>query len=278
MSVAEAASADLSPPPDELDDELRPDWLTVAGFPYWALVLGAIEVWFGYLAFFVDDYNRAFRFLRPGLGLTLQVTFWAFVFAVLLGLVAALGRLSKHAVPKTVARAYIEFIRGVPTLPLIFFMAFVIVPDATSALGGDNQTLSNQWRGIAALSLIYGGYIAEVFRGGIQSVPRGQTEAGRSVGMSSRQTMRSVILPQAIRAILPPLGNDFISILKDSSLLSVLAILEITYKSKLYVNSSFQARETYTMLVFLYLTLVLALSVLLNLFERWLNRDQVGAR
>jgi polar amino acid transport system permease protein len=278
MSVPEAASANVSPPPDELDDDVRPDWLTLAGFPYWALMLGAIEVWFAYLALFVDDYNRAFRFLRPGLGLTLQVTFWAFVFAVLIGLVAALGRLSKNPLPRNVARTYIEFIRGVPTLPLIFFMAFVIVPDATSALGGDNQTLSNQWRGIFALSLIYGGYIAEVFRGGIQSVARGQTEAGRSVGMSSRQTMWSIILPQAVRAILPPLGNDFISILKDSSLLSVLAILEITYKSRLYVNSSFQARETYTMLVFLYLTLVLALSLLLNLFERWLNRDQVGAR
>lgn len=260
------------------DDEIRPEWMTVSGFPYWALLLVGIEVYLGYLAVFVDDYNQAFRFLRPGIGLTLEITFWAFVIATGIGLIAALGRLSKHAAPRNIARTYIEFIRGVPTLVLVFFMAFVIVPDLTSALGGDNQTLSSQWRGILALSLIYGGYIAEVFRGGIQSVPRGQTEAGRSVGMSGRQTMSSVILPQAIRAILPPLGNDFISMLKDTSLLSVLAVLEVTYKSKLYVNSSFQARETYTMLVFIYLTLVLALSVLLNLFERWLNRDQVGAR
>ncbi len=276
--MANEASASLSPAPKGLDENVRPEWLTISGFPYWALLLGCLQLWFAYLAFFVDDYNRAFRILRPGLWLTLEITFWGFLFAVVLGLIAALGRLSRRAAPRNIARTYIEFIRGVPTLPLIFFMAFVIVPDITSALGGDNQTLSNQWRGIAALALIYGGFIAEVFRGGIQSVERGQTEAGRSVGLKSGQTMRFVVLPQAIRAILPPLGNDFISMLKDTSLLSVLAVLEITYRSRLYVNTSFQPRETYTMLVFLYLTMVLGLSLLLNLFERWLNRDQVGAR
>lgn len=267
-----------SHPLPEPDDRVRPSWLSISGFPYWAVLLAGIEIYLAYLAFAVDDYNRAFRFLRPGIATTLEIAFWAFIVASGIGLIAALGRLSSYAVPRNIARTYIEFIRGVPTLPLVFFMAFVIVPDLTSALGGDGQTLSQLWRGIFALSLIYGGYIAEVFRGGIQSVPKGQIEAGRSVGMSSLQTMQSVVLPQAIRAILPPLGNDFISILKDTSLLSVLAVSEITYNSKLFVNTSFQPRETYTMLVFIYLTLVLGLSLLLNLFERWLNRDQAGAR
>jgi polar amino acid transport system permease protein len=185
--------------------------------------------------------------------------------------------MSRSVILRNVARAYIEFIRGIPILVLIFTFALVIVPEASDALGWSNR-LSSEWRGIIALALIYGGYIAEVFRGGIQSVPRGQIEAGRSVGLTGRQTMQSIVLPQAMRSIIPPLGNDLIAILKDSSLLSVLGILEMTQLARQYSSSSFQFRETYLVLTLIYLTMTVILSILLNLLEKRMSRDRVGER
>jgi polar amino acid transport system permease protein len=221
--------------------------------------------------------------------LTVQITLYAFALSLALGLILGLGRISQ-ADPsshwlirvlaltyRNVSRTYIEFIRGVPMLPLIFFLALVIIPDISKATGHANS-VDNKWRGILALAVIYGAYLAEVFRGGVQSVPRGQMEAGRSLGLSQFGTLRSVILPQAMRAIIPPLGNDFIAILKDSSLLSVLAIGEVTYRARLYGAGSFRYRESYVVLVFIYVTLVLALSFLLNRLEARLTRDRQGER
>ncbi|MCP4085551.1 MAG: amino acid ABC transporter permease, partial [Actinomycetia bacterium] len=138
--------------------------------------------------------------------------------------------------------------------------------------------VSQEWRGILALSIIYGAYIAEVFRGGVQSIPRGQMEAGRSLGLSRFSTMRYVVLPQAMRAIIPPLGNDFIAILKDSSLLSVLAVGEITYNARQYASGSFRFRESYIVLIFIYVSLVLTLSFLLTRLEARMTRDRQGER
>jgi polar amino acid transport system permease protein len=230
-----------------------------------------------YLTAFVPRYNLAYDRIIAGLGVTIRATAWAFVIACLIGLLAALGRMSRSVILRNVARAYIEFIRGIPILVLIFTFALVIVPEASDALGWSNR-LSSEWRGIIALALIYGGYIAEVFRGGIQSVPRGQIEAGRSVGLTGRQTMQSVVLPQAMRSIIPPLGNDLIAMLKDSSLLSVLGILEMTQLARQYSSSSFQFRETYLVLTLIYLTMTVILSILLNLLEKRMSRDRVGER
>jgi len=133
-------------------------------------------------------------------------------------------------------------------------------------------------RAITALALIYGAYMAEIFRGGIQSIARGQTEAGRSLGLSRRQTMRSVVMPQAARAIIPPIANDFIAILKDTSLLSVVGVLEITRRTRQYSASSFKFTEAFFTMTFIYLALVLALSTLLTFFESWMTRDRAGER
>lgn len=260
------------------DEDLRPEWRTVAGFPYWAVLIAVIVGWFAYLTFFVDDYNDAWEFIKPGFSTTIRATLYAFGIALVIGLLGGLGRLSGNVVLRTVARTYIEFIRGVPTLPLLLFMTYVILPDVARALGGDGQTLSTEMRGVISLALIYGGYMAEVFRGGIQSVPRGQVEAGRSLGLSGRATMQSIVLPQAMRAIIPPLGNDFIAILKDTSLLSLLAIRELTQNARLYQATNFNPRTTYVVLTFCYLILVIGLSLALNAFERWMTRDQKDAR
>lgn len=193
---------------------------------------------------------------------------------LVLGLVLALGRMSRNIVSRNVARTYIEFVRGVPILPLIFFLALVVVPDVASWLGIDNRNISTEWRGVIALAVIYGAYIAEVFRGGVQSVPHGQTEAGLSLGLSRRATLRRVVFPQALRAVIPPLGNDFIAILKDSSLLSVLAVGEVTLRARQYAAGSFRFRESYVVLVFIYVSLVLMLSFALDRLERRLNRGR----
>ncbi len=183
------------------------------------------------------------------------------------------------------ARPSVEFIRGIPILPLIFAVAFIVVPEPSAAINsrldawfGWTFDLSFQMRATVTLALIYGAYMAEIFRGGIQSVPPGQTEAGRSLGLTRRQSMNSVVLPQAMRAIIPPLGNDFIAILKDTSLLSVLGVLEITQRARQFSASTFKFREGYFVVAFIYLILTLSLSLLLGVLERRMSRDRKGQR
>ncbi|HPO58269.1 MAG TPA: amino acid ABC transporter permease, partial [Anaerolineaceae bacterium] len=132
----------------------------------------------------------------------------------------------------------------------------------------DSRSVSMNVRAVAALSITYGAFLAEIFRGGIQSVDRGQMEAARSQGMTRAQAMRYIILPQAFRVMLPALGNDFISMLKDSSLVSVLAVRDITQVAKLYAGHSFRYTEAYTILAVLYLSMTMLLSALVRLLER----------
>ncbi len=193
--------------------------------------------------------------------------------ALVIGLLAGLGRASQNVIIRNIAVTYIEFIRGVPTLVLIFTLAYVIVPVVAEAVGISTQAISNNTRGIVALAIIYGAFLAEVFRAGIESIPAGQTEAARSLGLNGAQAMRYVILPQAIRNVLPALGNDFIAMLKDSSLISVLAVRDITQMARLHSGSTFRFRESYLVLTFLYLSMTITLSLLLRWYERRLRQN-----
>jgi len=271
------------------DQEARFQW---KGFPWW---LVAIIGFLGLMLLLIltnEDYNRAFNFIRGGFGgieklgdggweafigagitLTIYTTLVAFAIALLIGLLAGLGRVSQNILIRNVAVTYIEFIRGVPTLVLIFTVAYVIVPAAAGAIGISGQSISPAIRGISALAVIYGAFLAEVFRAGIESVPGGQMEAARSLGLNGGQAMRHVILPQAIRNVLPALGNDFIAMLKDSSLISVLAVRDITQQARLYAGSTFRFRESYLVLTFLYLTMTITLSLILRWYERRLRQD-----
>jgi polar amino acid transport system permease protein len=246
-------------------------------FPWWMVIVAAILVTLGLLVAFDEGYNIAFDRIIPGLWLTVRATLWTFVISCLLGLVIALGRTSHNVVARNLARSYVELIRGIPILVLIFTLALVVTPTVSDWLGQENR-ISPEWRAIIALSLIYAGYIAEIFRAGIQSVDPGQIEAGRSLGLSRRETTRSIVLPQALRAVVPPLGNDFIAILKDSSLLSVLGVLELTQRGRQYASGSFKFRDSYLALTFVYLTLTMVLSLLLSLLERRLHVDREEAR
>ena len=146
---------------------------------------------------FNSNYELAWDRIWPGLRVTIRATVQSFGIALIIGLLVGMGQLSKNVFLRNIARTYVEIIRGIPILPLIFVVALILVPQVSDVI---NLTINFEMRATVTLSIIYGAYMAEIFRGGIQSVPPGQSEAGRSLGLSRRQTMNSVVLPQAMRA------------------------------------------------------------------------------
>jgi len=240
----------------------------------WVFIMLALITWMIYTIISGDEYVKAFNFIIPGIRITFGATFVSFLIALILGLFLGIGRISDNTFLSTISRTYIEFVRGIPILILIFTMAFVVVVDAAEFLNINNGNVPMIIRAIIALSVFYGAYIAEVFRAGIESVPVGQREGGASLGLSERQVMRHIVLPQAFRNMLPALGNDFISMMKDSSLLSVLAVQDLTYKGRLYSGSTFRFQETYLVLTVLYLCITLMLSGLQRRLERRLENTE----
>jgi polar amino acid transport system permease protein len=205
------------------------------------------------------------------------------------GLLTGLGQLSDNIVARNISMLYVQVIRGIPIIVQLYVMAFVIMPlvvDVLNGLGGTFQTIvplaglgrelsqlrlreiDMAARAILGLAIAYGAFEAEVFRAGIESIARGQMEAARSLGMSHFQAMRHIILPQAIRNVLPPLGNDFISMLKDSSLATILAVRELTHVSQLHRARTFRSWESLGTVAVIYLALTLSLSLLVKTMER----------
>lgn len=240
----------------------------------WVFIMLALITWMVYTIISGEEYIKAFNFIIPGIRITFGATFVSFLIALILGLFLGIGRISENKFLSTISRTYIEFVRGIPILILIFTMAFVVVVDAAEFFNINNGNVPMIIRVIIALSVFYGAYIAEVFRAGIESVPVGQREGGASLGLSKRQVMRHIVLPQAFRNMLPALGNDFISMMKDSSLLSVLAVQDLTYKGRLYSGSTFRFPETYLVLTVLYLCITLLLSSLQRQLEKKLENSE----
>jgi polar amino acid transport system permease protein len=264
----------------------------LAGFPWWFLAMILIAASTAFMIYARDNYREAFGRIVIGLGVTIVTSLVAYGIALVLGLLAGLGRISRNVVLNNLATLYVELVRGIPMLVLIFFIALVGVPlvvDGMNSLGVwlntlgltavgailtslTNQAIAMNVRAIIALAVTYGAFLAEIFRAGIQSIGRGQMEAARSLGMSYGQAMRHVILPQAIRNVLPALGNDFVAMVKDSSLVSLLAVRDITQVARLYSGSTFRYREAYVTLSVLYLTMTVALSLVVQFVERRLRR------
>jgi polar amino acid transport system permease protein len=263
-------------------------------FPWWLVALILMIVWTAWIILTRESYREAFRFIIVGLRTTIIVSLVSYALALLIGLITALAQISHSVFWKNFAKVYVELVRGIPMLVLIFFIALVGVPmvvDLFNALGRwlsnlgldfigqvftgiNNNAIPMSVRAVIALSLTYGAYLSEIFRAGIQSISRGQMEAGKALGMSYFQIMRLIILPQAIRNVLPPLGNDFISMVKDSSLVSVLAVRDITQMSRLYAGRTFRFRESYLTLSMVYLTLTVALSLLMQRLEKRMKRHE----
>jgi len=207
--------------------------------------------------------------LLKGLWLTLKVSIIGIIFGIIIGLFVGLSRISSNPALKWTAITYVELIRGSPLLVQIFIWYFAIGTVVNTLLiSRDWPQLPPLWFGVAALAFFAGAYVAEIVRAGIQSIHRGQTEAAQSLGMSYIQNMRYVILPQAFRRIFPPLAGQFISLIKDSSLLGIIAIRELTKATREVVTTSLQPFELWFMCALLYLVLTFSLSMFLQYLER----------
>ncbi|NLS76865.1 MAG: amino acid ABC transporter permease [Chloroflexi bacterium] len=202
-----------------------------------------------------------------GVMLTLRATLMGFGLALILGLIAGLMLVSRNPITLAISKLYVEVVRGIPLLVIILYAGFVVSPYLREATDG-KLDLSGLPGAVIGLGFGYGAYLAEVFRGGIQSIHHGQMEAARSLGMSYFQAMRHIILPQAFRVVLPPLGNDFMAMLKDSSLISVIALPEILQQGRLWVSRTFRAFEGYNTVALFYLVMTLLLSLLVRYIER----------
>lgn len=273
MSANLPANPIVPPPNSAKTDKPKPPVpaSSALSFPWWiVIILSAFAI--GLILIFVNPtsrqmYSEAFWFILPGVGITLFVTVCAYTIAIVVGLIVGLMRLSTNPILFHLARVYVEIMRGLPLLVVVLYAGFVIGPwvrDATRDLYNPPMLA----RAIVGLGLGYGAYVSEVFRSGIQSISKGQTEAARSLGMSGAQTMRFVILPQAVRIMLPPLGNDLVALLKDSSLIAVLALEDILQLGRQWISRTFRAIEGYNTIAILYLVLTMTLSVIVAWIER----------
>lgn len=196
--------------------------------------------------------------LLDGLMITFHITALSLVLAFVFGLGAALFRLSDSPVARAVARTYLEFIRNTPLLVQLFFIYFVLGP----ILG-----MGRFWSAVLALSLFEGAYASEIFRAGIVSIQKGQWEAAHSLGLSTYETYRWIILPQAIRRILPPLAGQAVSLVKDSALVSTIAIYDLTMRAQEIIADTYLAFEVWFTVAAIYLTITLSLSLIVHLME-----------
>ena len=256
--------------------------------PWWLVALVLIALVLAGVIVANDIYAQVFGVVLKGLWVTIFVTLVGFALATVAGLGIALMALSEHAALRQIARFYTEVIRGVPILVLLFYIAFVGAPGfvalANLVLGPlvaagivepmQVRDVSLMWRAIFALTIGYSAFIAEIFRAGIEAVDRGQLEAARSLGLSRWKCFRLVTFPQALRTILPPLANDFVSMIKDSALVSALGVQDITQLGKVYSSGTFLFFETYNVVAYLYLTMTISLSLLVRLLERSMRENR----
>jgi polar amino acid transport system permease protein len=233
-------------------------------------------------------YRQVFQTVAKGIGITLFVTIVGFALAAALGLLLAVMGLSRSKALRQTARFYVEIIRGVPILVLLFYIAFVGAPAFVAFWNFITAPLQQAgmagpmtvrdfpllWRAIIALTIGYSAFLSEVFRAGILAVDKGQVEAAKALGLSGWLRFRLVVFPQAIKTILPPLGNDFIAMVKDSSLVSVLGVADITQMGKVYASGSFRFFETYSIVAYIYLVMTVGLSLALRGLEKRLRRSE----
>lgn len=281
----------------------------------WFLAFIALDILVVYAIITSDILIDAWNFIVIGINVTAFITLVSFVMAIIIGLITALGRISKNVIAYNVTTFYVELFRGLPLLVIILIFAFVITPAFVSLVAGSEPVVQDgvvvdpgspgipflddfiqrllgmppeivettrlrtrdidmTWRIIFAFALTYGAFMSEVFRAGIESIGRGQMEAARSLGMTYLQAMRYIILPQAVRNVLPALGNNFILLLKDTSLASVVAVPEISHLTRQYSSNRFRYPEGLLVLSFIYANLTIILAMGVNVLEARLKADR----
>ncbi len=237
----------------------------------WLLLRGSGRVGYNWQWYRVPRYLFTFEDgvfvsgpLLDGLWVTLEITRYSLVLASVIGLLTALLRLSGSRVARLIARVYLEVIRNTPLLVQIFFLYFVLAPIFE---------LERFTAAIVALSLFEGAYASEIFRAGIVSIKRGQWEAAHSLGLSSFDTYRTIILPQALKRILPPLTGQAVSLIKDSALVSTIAVYDLTMQGRTIIAETFLTFEIWFTVAAIYLIITLGLSLVVNVLEKRYGRE-----
>jgi polar amino acid transport system permease protein len=231
--------------------------------PWWGLVLLVVVLAVVLVTAWSDPFWNILVFVRDGIFITVEVTIISFVFIMILGLLGGLGRISRNWFLHGIASLYVEIVRGVPLLVQLiwWYFAFPVLIQTVGKWLGLSFMINYQANAIVTaiigLTVCYGAYMSEIYRAGIQSIPRGQTEAARSLGMTHFQAMRYIILPQSVRVILPPVGNEFIALLKDTSLVSVVAVADLTRRGREFMAVHFNPIEVWTMVALIYLIMTL---------------------
>ena len=242
--------------------------------PWWGLVAVVVALILILNFSSPDPYNRILVFLQEGIWVTVKITLISFLLVMVLGLFVGLARLTKNTIVRGIATVYVEVIRGIPMMVQIIFWYFAspaIVQQIGTSL--NNPALANfrpdgTTMAIFGLTFGYAAYMSEVYRAGIQSISRGQMEAARSLGMTYFQAMRYVILPHAVRVILPPVGNEFITLLKDTALVSAVAVPDMTRRGREFQASTFIIIETWVMVALVYLVMTLLATRLVSWVEK----------
>ncbi len=239
----------------------------------WLLVLAVVLTITALIISRPDPFRRIFFFVQDGIWVTVSVTVISFLLMLITGLIVALLRLTKSSFIKAIATSYVEIIRGIPLLVQLLFWYFAF-PTVIQSIGKvlrfaflENYLANPVAMAVVGLTFCYSAYMSEVYRAGIQSISKGQMEAARSLGMSYVQAMRYIILPQAVRVILPPVGNEFISLLKDSSLISVVAVADMTRRGREFMAANFIPIETWVMVALLYLIMTLVAARVVHWIE-----------
>lgn len=246
---------------------------------WWWLVAAVIVIVVLLALLQPDPYWRIIRFVSDGIIITVGVTLTAFVLTLVIGLLAALGRLSKIGFIRWATTIYVEVARGIPLLVQLLFWYFAF-PSLIQGFGRLihfqplERYLANPFAmAILGLTFCYSAYMSEIYRAGIQSIPKGQNEAARSLGMTHNQAMRHIILPQAFKVVLPPLGNEFISLLKDSSLVSTVSVADMTRRGREFMAANFIPVETWLMIALLYLVMTLISARVVAWIERKIQTE-----
>jgi len=241
---------------------------------WWLLFAGVVVLILVMVLTSPDPYQRIVVFVSDGIVVTISTTIVSFILILITGLIAALARLSRSRLISGLATVYVEVVRGIPLLVQLLFWYFAF-PSVIQTLGArinfqpfKDYQANPIAMAILGLTFCYAAYMSEVYRAGIQSISKGQMEAARSLGMNYIQAMRYVIMPQALRVILPPVGNDLISLLKDSSLVSVVAVADITRRGREFMAANFNPIETWSMIALLYLVLTLFTARVVTWIEK----------
>lgn len=273
----------LGPGPRAVDTRGR-----LAGIDrWWLLVLAVLALIVFMIVVLAKPYAEIWSFIRDGIGVTLRISITSFFTIIVVGILGGLGRISGNRIVRGASSLYVEVVRGIPLLVWLLYIWFAL-PQVLQTLGKAlqpiapavgayfaNLRLDPFIAAVIGFTVCYGAYMTEIFRAGIESISKGQMEAARSLGMSYAQAMRYIVLPQAIRVILPPVGNEFVTLLKDSSLVSVLAVSDLTRRGREYVARSFLSFETFTMIALIYLLMTLIFTRV----ARWIEqRMTVGHR